>query len=94
MFNWFKKFFNKFKLEHGINYHVIISKKDADELEYYWESLYSATKKNEMEFRKKLFPSMVKKGLIFYSDSGISFIITKIMADGNTFYAKRYSDES
>lgn len=76
------------KIEESINYHVIISKEDADELEYYLEVMYNNPKGKE--FRKYLKPSMVKKGYIFYTDSGVSFIVTSTMADGITIKAKRY----
>lgn len=85
MFNWLRKIFKK---ELAVNYHVVISNENAKELEYYYEPLYYFNK-NKMEFRKWLFPSIVKKGLIFLSDSGIPFEITKVAADGKTINAKR-----
>lgn len=100
MFKWLLKIFNKTYFEKKRNYHVIISKEDAQELEYYWESLYavpnkkSIPNKKSMEFRKNLLPSKIQIGYIFNSDSGIPFKITNIMADGLTIKAKRYSNES
>ena len=93
MFKWLLKIFNKTYFEKKRNYHVIISKEDAQELEYYWESLYAVPNKS-MEFRKNLLPSKIQIGYIFNSDSGIPFKITNIMADGLTIKAKRYSNES
>ena len=94
MFKWLLKIFNKTYFEKKRNYHVIISKEDAQELEYYWESLYTVPNKKSMEFRKNLLPSKIQIGYIFNSDSGIPFKITNIMADGLTIKAKRYSNES
>lgn len=91
MINWLKKLFSK--KERALYYDVVISNDDAKELEYYWESLYYHSS-SKMKFRKQLFPSLIKKGLRFYSDSGILFEVTKVMADGGTIHAKRISDEN
>lgn len=90
MINWLKKLFSK--KEKALYYDIVISNDDAKELEYYWESLYYYSS-SKMKFRKQLFPSKIKKGLLFYSDSGIPFEVTKIMADGGTLYAKRTINE-
>lgn len=82
MIQFLKKLFEKKKL-----YNIFISLQDGAELENYWETpLYKED--NGYRFIKYLTPSTVKNGLIFYSDSGVKFQVSRVI-DASSLNAKR-----
>jgi hypothetical protein len=80
---------NKYILKKEL-YHCIISKKDTEALDYFWEEIYYNPK--GMEFMKYLDPKLVKKGYIIDTRYDVPFIITQVLAN-NKVKVKRYIKE-